>query len=82
MNLTDIGIKVKCYDSNFLDMLSDLMEHKDIGPTLALGKHCTRAIPYFINSVKYNMAGTNAHNTVQRGDNVMASMRILTTVAI
>ena len=81
LNLTDIGIKVKCYDGNFLDMLSDLLEHKDLGPTLTLGKHCTRAIPYFINSVKYNLNGTNAQNKVQRGENVMASLRILTTVA-
>ena len=82
LNLTDLGIKIKIYDANFLDALSDMLEYPDLGPTFTLGKHLVRAIPYFINSVKYNLAGTNAHTSVERGGNVSASLRILTTVAV
>jgi hypothetical protein len=40
-----------------------------------------RAIPYFINSVKYNLAGSNAHSSFERCSNVSASLRVITAVA-
>jgi len=62
--IVQMGIKNKISDRHFLMCLFDLINHH--GPTVALGKHLTKAIQYFISSVKFNMAGTNAINKAQR----------------
>ena len=51
------------------------------GPTVTLGKHLTKAVPYFIAGIKFNMAGTNASGKVQRDQNICASITLLTVLA-
>jgi len=77
--ITQLGIKSKIYDGEFLMTLVDLIKHH--GPTNTLGKHLTKAMPHFIASVQYNMGGTNALGKVQRDHNIMASLEILTLMA-
>jgi len=40
-----------------------------------------RAVPYFINSLAYNLKGTNASGKVMRDQNISASLFILTIFA-
>ena len=77
--LTDMGIKAKICDADFLACIMDLL--KIHGPTVVLGKQLTKAIPYFVHSVKYNMGGTNAAGKVQRDQNIQASVKLLTVLA-
>ena len=79
LTITELGIKSKIYDGEFLMTLVDLIKRH--GPTATLGKHLTKAMPHFIASVQYNMGGTNALGKVQRDHNIMASVEILTVMA-
>ena len=50
------------------------------GPTYVLGKHLIKAIPHFIQSIKYNMGGTNAVGKVHRDKNIEESLKLLTLI--
>jgi len=79
LTITQLGIRNKIYDRDFLMCLVDLITHR--GPTITLGKHLTKAIPYFISGIKFNMAGTNAAGKVQRDQNICANITLLTVIA-
>lgn len=79
VEISQLGIRGKICDCDFLMCLVDLINAH--GLTIALGKHLTKAIPYFIGSVRSNMVGTNAVGKVQRDQNICASITILTVIA-
>lgn len=58
LTITQIGINSKIYDAEFLLTLKDLIVHH--GPTVTLGKHLLKFVPYVLASLKYNLGGTNA----------------------
>ena len=61
-NIVELGIKNKVYDCDYIMCIVDLINAK--GPTLVLGENLIKAIQYFINSIKFNVAGTNASGKV------------------
>jgi hypothetical protein len=78
LNLTDLGLKYKLCDADFLGCLSDMIYL--FGPTYVLGKHLVKAIPHYIFSIKYNMGGTNAVGKVHRDKNIEESLKLLTLI--
>jgi len=49
------GIKHKIYDGEFLMVIVDLLNAHGVG--IALGECLQKAVPHFLASIKYNMAG-------------------------
>lgn len=78
LNLTELGIKNKLCDADFLGCLSDMMDI--FGPTYVLGKHLIKAIPHFIYCIKYNIGGTNAVGKVHRDKNIEETLKLLTII--
>lgn len=78
LNLSEICVKSKICDADFLGCLSDMIYK--FGPTFVLGKHISKAIPHFIWSIKYNMGGTNAVGKVHRDKNIEESLKLLTLI--
>ena len=79
LTITQLGMTAKIYDAEFLSALSDLIE--ECGPTVVLGKHLLKTIPYILASLKYNIGGTNASGKVQRDNNINSSIELLETLA-
>lgn len=48
---------------------------------MVLGKNLQKAMPFFIQSVKVNVGGSNAFGKVQRDQNIMASLKLLIVIA-
>lgn len=61
--------------------LADLINDQNLGPDVVLGKNMQKAMPYFIQSVKINLAGNNAFSKVQRDQNITASLKLLIVIA-
>ena len=62
--MAQAGIQNRVCDCNFLMGLADLINDQNLGPDVVLGKNMQKAMPYFIQSVKINLAGNNAFSKV------------------
>ena len=62
--ITQLGLKAKVTDSDYLLGLVELINHH--GPTIVFGKLLIKAITFLIQSIKINMTGNNANGKVQR----------------
>lgn len=74
-----LGVKHKIYDGEFLMAIVDLLnEH---GLSVALGQSIPKAVPHFIQSIKFNQTGQNADNKVHRDQHLCASLTVLIVLA-
>ena len=74
-----LGAKHKIYDGEFLMAVVDLLnEH---GLAITMGECIQKAIPYFIQSIKFNMTQSNADNKAHREQHICASLTLLTVLA-